>query len=82
MGKTKIITDGPKIHQFCFTVKQCPPQDENGIANCVDPDQTAPCSLIWVCTVCTDLYVPILGIYAAGMLICKLQFPIRIKEVI
>ena len=25
----------------------------NGKANSVDPDQTAPSGLIWVCTVCT-----------------------------
>ena len=29
------------------------PKDAEGIANCVDPDQT----LIWVCTVCPDLSV-------------------------
>ena len=31
-------------------------KDANGIANSVDPDQTAPTrsSLIWVCTVCPD----------------------------
>ena len=32
------------------------PKDAQEIANCVDPDQTAP-SLIWVCTVCPDLTV-------------------------
>ena len=32
------------------------PKDAEGIANSVDPDQTAP-SLIWVCTVCPDLSV-------------------------
>ena len=31
------------------------PKDAEGIANSVDPDQTAP--LIWVCTVCPDLSV-------------------------
>ena len=32
------------------------PKDAEGIANSVDPDQTAPSrsSLIWVCTVCPD----------------------------
>ena len=30
--------------------------DADGMANSVDPDQTAP-SLIWVCTVCPDLSV-------------------------
>ena len=35
-------------------------KDASGIANSVDPDQTAPReeqSLIWVCTVCPDLSV-------------------------
>ena len=32
------------------------PKDAAGIANSVDPDQTAP-SLIWVCTVCPYLSV-------------------------
>ena len=37
----------------------------DGMANSVDPGQTAPegSSLIWVCTVCSDLFVPILGIF-------------------
>ena len=34
------------------------PKDAAGIANSVDPDQTAlRSSLIWVCTVCPDRYV-------------------------
>ena len=32
------------------------PKDPAGIANSVDPDQTAR-TLIWVCTVCPDLSV-------------------------
>ena len=31
------------------------PNDADGMANTVDPDQTAP--LIWVCTVCPGLSV-------------------------
>ena len=40
------------------------PKDADGIANSVDPDQTAPfrSSLIWVCTVSSDLPVPIFRI--------------------
>ena len=35
-----------------------PPKDADGIANSEDPDQTAPLGgLIWVCTVCPDLFV-------------------------
>ena len=34
------------------------PNDADGMANSVDPDQTAPrSSLIWVCTVCPGLSV-------------------------
>ena len=33
------------------------PKDAEGIANSVDPDQTARSSLIWVCTVNSDLSV-------------------------
>ena len=34
------------------------PKDAEGIANSVDPDQTAPRSrLIWVCTVCPDMSI-------------------------
>ena len=37
------------------------PNDADGMANSVDPDQTAP-SLIWVCTVCPGISVPKLRI--------------------
>ena len=38
-------------------------QEADGMANCVDPDQTAPrSSLIWFFTVCSDLSVLILRI--------------------
>ena len=33
------------------------PNDADGMANSVDPDQTAPVSLIWSCTVCLDISV-------------------------
>ena len=34
------------------------PNDEDGMANSADPDQTAPrSSLIWVCTVCPGISV-------------------------
>ena len=41
------------------------PKDVDGVANSVDPDQTAPFrgSLIWVCTVCSDLSVQNLEFY-------------------
>ena len=46
---SKIQTKRPNHGVFCQ-------KDANGIANSVDPDQTAPTrsSLIWVCTVCPD----------------------------
>ena len=67
-------TDTPKIitiipltrKQFGFTVQYCIQQDcVDGKANSVDPDQTAPVmsSMIWVCTVCSDLSVPVLRIF-------------------
>ena len=39
-------------------------KDPDRLANSVDPDQTAPLrsSLIWVCTVHSDLYVPIFSV--------------------
>ena len=41
------------------------PKKADGLANSVDPDQTVPfrSSLIWVCTFCSDLSVPILRIF-------------------
>ena len=41
------------------------------MANNVDPDQTAPrrSSLIWVCNVCTDLFVPILKMFTVGCIL-------------
>ena len=32
-------------------------KDADEIASSVDPDQTVPSSLIWVCTVCPDISV-------------------------
>ena len=52
-----------KVEQYGFTQPECIQKDGDGITNNVDPDQTAPyirSSLIWVCTVCSDLSVPIL----------------------
>ena len=39
--------------------EQCGPKDADGMANSVDPNQTAPLSsLIWVYTVCRDPVSP------------------------
>ena len=36
-------------------------EDAGGMANSVDPDQTAPLSsLIWICTICLDLFIEFL----------------------
>ena len=53
-----------KVERYGFTLPECIQKGGDGIANSVDPDQTAPrSSLFWVCTVCSDLSVPILGIF-------------------
>ena len=44
-----------KFEKDGFNIRVMHPKDADGIANSVDPDQTAP--LIWVCTVCPDLSV-------------------------
>ena len=50
-----------KVERYGLTLPECIQKGGDGIANSVDPDQTAPrSSLFWVCTVCSDLSVPIL----------------------
>ena len=50
-----------KVERYGFTLPECIQKGGDGIAYSVDPDQTAPrSSLFWVCTVCSDLSVPIL----------------------
>ena len=41
----------------------------DGIANSVDPDQTAWNSLTWVCTICTDLYGQIVRIFMVSLFV-------------
>ena len=62
----KICYNNPKIWTRWLYQKVMHPKDAAGIANSVDPDQTAPqeqsdlglkSSLIWVCTVCPSLSV-------------------------
>ena len=50
-----------KIEQFCIYNAILCLKVADRMANRVDPDQTAPFrgSLIWVCTVCSDLTAPI-----------------------
>ena len=53
-----------KVERYGFTLPECIQKGGDGIANSVDPDQTAPrSSLFWVCTVCSDLSVPIHRIF-------------------
>ena len=53
-----------KVERYGFTLPECIQKGRDGIANSVDPDQTAPrSSLFWVCIICSDLSVPILRIF-------------------
>ena len=49
----KIAVIIQKLEQYHFYCRVMGRKDADGMANSVDPDQTAPrSSLIWVCTVC------------------------------
>ena len=50
----KIYCNNPKIRLVWIFHREMRPNDADGMANSVDPDQTA---LIWVFTVCSDLSV-------------------------
>ena len=53
------------------------------IANSVDPDQTAPrSSLFWVCTVCSDLSVPILRIFTVPIILKGKHIVINQLEIV
>ena len=54
-GHPKICCNHPESWTRWHFFRVMHPKDEEGIANSVDPDQRS--SLIWVCTVCTDLSV-------------------------
>ena len=55
--------DCPKNGTIWFHNAEMRPEDADGAANSIDPDQTAPWSgLIRVYTVCSDLSVPILRV--------------------
>ena len=56
-----------KVERYGFTLPECIQKGGDGIANSVDPDQTAPrSSLFWVCTVSSDLSVPILRTFTVS----------------
>ena len=55
-GHQKIFGNRPKICTRWLYHRVMRPKGADGMANSVDPDQTAP-SLIWVYTVCPDLSV-------------------------
>ena len=53
-----------KVERYSFILPECIQKGGDGIANSEDPAQTASrSSLFWVCTVCSDLSVPILGTF-------------------
>ena len=52
---TQKICNHSKIWTMWLYHREISPNDAEGIANSVDPDQTAP--LIWVCTVCSGISV-------------------------
>ena len=45
--------------------------DADGMANSVDPNQTARSSLIWVCTVWSDLFVQVLRVFTVKQYLCE-----------
>ena len=66
--KTVIVV---KVERYGCTLPECIQKGGDEMANGVDPDQTAPrSSLFWVCTVCSDLSVPILRTFTVVLVIC------------
>ena len=57
-----------KVVRNGFTLPECIQKGGDGIANRVDPDQIRS-SLFWVCTVCSDLSVPI---FRTLTVLCKI----------
>ena len=58
----KICCNHSKIWTMWLYYRVMSPNDADGMANSVDPDQSAPrSSLIWVCTVCPGISVRKLG---------------------
>ena len=53
----KLLCNHSKIWTMWHYHRVMSPNHTDGMANSVDPDQTARSSLIWVCTVCPDLSV-------------------------
>ena len=53
----KICCNHSKIWTMWLYHRVMSPNDADGTANSVDPDQTARSSLIWVCTVCPGISV-------------------------
>ena len=60
-----------KVERYGFTWPECNKKGGHGLANNVDPGQTIRSSLIWVCTVCSHLSVPILRIFTVVHKNCK-----------
>ena len=69
--KTPKNSDTRKFVVITLKVEQCGimrPKDAEGIAKSVDPDQTVPSSMIWVCTVCPGLSVRKLRIISGSFI--------------
>ena len=65
-----ICCNHSKIWTLCLYHRIMSPNDADGMANSVDPDQ---CSLIWVCTVCPGISVRKLRIITVNRLPCQQQ---------
>ena len=65
-GTQTICCNHSKIWTMWLYLRVMSPNDADGMANSVDPDQTSRSSLIWVCTVCPGISVWKLKIITAG----------------
>ena len=64
----KICSNHSKIWTMWLYNRVMSPNDADGMANSVDPDQTAP-RLIWICTVCPGISVRKLRIITVSLLL-------------
>ena len=70
-----------KVERYGFTLPECIQKGGDGIANSVDPDQTAPrSSLFWFCTVCSDLSVQILRTFMVHCLLTEISIQNTVNE--
>ena len=69
----KIGCNHSKIWTMWLYHRVMSPNDAGGMAHTVDPDQTAPRGLIWVCTVCPGISVRKLRIMTVSVWLCRLR---------